>query len=135
VAIIPAVTTLLGAAAGTVMSLANGWVLAIAGLSVFALMAGFFISTATSLVLSLAAPSERGITMATNRLVSILFGSGLIPVMTGAISDAIGGAGAIRLALLFTTALLPLCTYCYAMIYWILRRDGKQGSAHAPRRV
>jgi MFS family permease len=120
VAIIPAVTTVLGAAAGTVMSLANGWVLAIAGLSVFALMAGFFISTATSLVLSLAAPSERGITMATNRLVSILLGTGLIPVMTGAISDAIGGAGSIRPALLFTTALLPLCTICYVMIYRIL---------------
>ena len=130
VAIIPAVTTVLGAAAGTVMSLANGWVLSIVALSVFALMAGFFISTATSLVLSLAAPSERGITMATNRLVSILLGTGLIPVMTGAISDAIGGAGSIRPALLFTTALLPLCTFCYAMIYRILRWDGKPGSAH-----
>jgi MFS family permease len=130
VAIIPAVTTVLGAAAGTVMSLANGWVLSIVGLSVFALMAGFFISTATSLVLSLAAPSERGITMATNRLVSILLGTGLIPVMTGAISDAIGGAGSIRPALLFTTALLPLCTFCYAMIYRILRWDGEPGSAH-----
>src|SRR5882762_3849529 len=130
VAIIPAVTTVLGATAGTVMSLANGWVLSIGGLSVFALMAGFFISTATSLVLSLAAPSERGITMATNRLVSILLGTGLIPVMTGAISDAIGGAGSIRPALLFTTALLPLCTFCYATIYRILRRDGKPESAH-----
>jgi MFS family permease len=133
VAIIPAVTTVLGAAAGTVMSLANGWVLSIAGLGVFALMAGFFISTATSLVLSLAAPNERGITMATNRLVSILLGTGLIPVMTGAISDAIGGAGSIRPALLFTTALLPLCTFCYAMIYRIPRRDGKPGSAHRSR--
>jgi hypothetical protein len=60
-------------------------------------------------------------------LVSILLGTGLIPVMTGAISDAIGGAGSIRPALLFTTALLPLCTFCYAMIYRILRRDGKPG--------
>jgi MFS family permease len=132
VAIIPAVTTVLGAGAGTVMSLASGWVLSIAGLSVFALMAGFFISTATSLVLSLAAPSERGITMATNRLVSILLGTGLIPVMTGAISDAIGGAGSIRPALLFTTALLPLCTCCYVLIYRILRRHGKPESAHRP---
>jgi hypothetical protein len=54
-------------------------------------------------------------------------------VMTGAISDAIGGPGSIRLALLFTTALLPLSTYCYAMIYRILRRDAKPGVAHAPR--
>ena len=127
VAIIPAVTTVLGAAAGAVMSLANTSVVSVVGLSVFALMAGFFIATGTSLVLSLAAPNERGITMATNRLVSILLGTGLIPVMTGAISDAIGGAGSIRPALLFTTALLPLCTFCYAMIYRILRRDGKQG--------
>ncbi len=127
VAIIPAVTTVLGAAAGAVMSLANTSVVSVVGLSVFALMAGFFIATGTSLVLSLAAPNERGITMATNRLVSILLGTGLIPVMTGAISDAIGGAGSIRPALLFTTALLPLCTFCYAMIYRILRRDGKPG--------
>ena len=128
VPIIPAVTTMLGAAAGAVMSLANTSVVSVIGLSVFALMAGFFIATGTSLVLSLAAPNERGTTMATNRLISILLGTGLIPVMTGSISDAIGGAGSIRLALLFTTALLPLCTYCYAMIYRILRRDGKQGS-------
>ena len=132
VAIIPGATTILGAGAGAVMSLANTWVVSVVGLSVFALMAGFFIATGTSLVLSLAAPSERGTTMATTRLISILLGTGLIPVMTGAISDAIGGPGSIRLALLFTTALLPLCTYCYAKIYWTLRRDAKPGSAHAP---
>jgi MFS family permease len=121
VVIIPAVTTMLGAAAGTVMSLANTWVVSVVGLSAFALMAGFFIATGTSLVLSLAAPNERGTTMATNRLISILLGTGLIPVMTGVISDAIGGTGSIRPALLFTTALLPLSTCCYAMIYRILR--------------
>jgi MFS family permease len=85
-------------------------------------MAGFFIATGTSLVLSLAAPNERGTTMAATRVISILLGTGLIPVLTGAISDAIGGAGSIQLALLFTTALLPLCTYCYARIFRIVRR-------------
>jgi MFS family permease len=122
VALIPAVATVLGTAAGAVMSLANTWEVSIAGLSVFALMAGFFIATGTSLVLSLTAPNERGTTMAANRLISILFGTGLIPVLTGAVSDAIGGTGSIRLALLFTTALLPLCTYCYIMIYRIVPR-------------
>ena len=117
VAIIPAVTTVLGAAAGALMSLANNWAVSVAALSAFALSAGFFIATGTSLVLSLAAPNERGATMAANRVISILLGTGLIPVMTGAISDAVGGAASIRLALLFTTALLPLGTYCYAMIY------------------
>lgn len=133
VAIIPAVTTVIGTAAGAVMSLANTWIVAVIGLSVFALMAGFFIATGTALVLSLAAPSERGTTMAANRLISILLGTGLMPVLTGTISDAIGGAGSIRLALLSTIALLPLCTYCYAMIYWTQRRDEKQGSARAPQ--
>jgi MFS family permease len=133
VAIIPGATTILGAGAGAVMSLANTWVVSVVGLSVFALMTGFFIATGTSLVLSLAAPSERGTTIATTRLISILLGTGLIPVMTGAISDAIAGPGSIRLALLFTTALLPVSTYCYAMIYRILRRDAKPGAAHAPR--
>jgi MFS family permease len=132
VVIIPAVTTLLGAVAGAVMALANTWVVSIVGLSVFALTAGFFIATGTSLVLSLAAPNERGTTMAANRLISILLGTGLIPVMTGVISDAIGGAGSIRPALLLTTALLPLCTCCYAAIYRILGQ-GKHGSAQAPR--
>jgi MFS family permease len=135
VVIIPAVTTVLGAVAGAVMSLANSWLVSVVGLSAFALMAGFFIATGTSLVLSLAAPNERGTTMAASRLISILLGTGLIPVMTGVISDAIGGAGSIRPALLLTTALLPLCTCCYVMIYRILRWDGKQGSTHAPRRV
>jgi MFS family permease len=135
VVIIPAVTTVLGAVAGAVMSLANSWLVSVLGLSAFALMAGFFIATGTSLVLSLAAPNERGTTMAANRLISILLGTGLIPVMTGVISDAIGGAGSIRPALVLTTALLPLSTCCYAVIYRILRRDGKQGSVHAPRRL
>ena len=107
VAIIPAVTTVLGAAAGALMSLANNWVVSVAALSLFALTAGFFIATGTSLVLSLAAPNERGATMAANRVISILLGTGLIPLLTGAISDALGGAASIRLALLFTTALLP----------------------------
>jgi MFS family permease len=126
VAIIPAVTTILGAAAGAVMSLAGSAVVAILGLSVFALLAGFFIATGTALVLSLAAPNERGTTMAVNRVISILLGTGLMPVMTGTISDIIGGTGSIRLALLFTTALLPVCTYCYAVIYRIQRRDAKR---------
>jgi MFS family permease len=123
VAIIPAVTTVLGAAAGAVMSLANNWVVSVAGLSAFALSTGFFIATGTSLVLSLAAPNERGTTMAANRVISILLGTGLIPVLTGTVSDAIGGAGSIRLALLFTTSSLPLSTCCYVMIYRLLRRD------------
>jgi MFS family permease len=122
VVIIPAVTTLLGAVAGAVISLGNTRVVSVVGLSVFALMAGFFIATGTSLVLSLAAPNERGTTMAANRLISILLGTGLIPVMTGVISDAIGGADSIRPALLLTTSLLPLCTCCYAVIYRVLRR-------------
>lgn len=54
--------------------------------------------------------------MAVARLVPMVVGSGLIPLFTDVISDAIGGADSIRLALLYTTALLVPCTYCYVMI-------------------
>jgi len=109
---------LLGAAAGTVMSLANDWVLSIAGLSVFALMAGFFISTATSLVLSLAAPASAHHD-GTNRLVRSCWHW----------PDSSDDGRHFRRhrrsrlnppALLCTTALLPLCTFCYAIIYRFL---------------
>jgi len=80
----------------------------------------FFIATGTSLVLSLAAPNERGTTMAATRVISILLGTGLIPVMTGP-SRIIGGAGSIRLAFIHHGAAAAV-TYCYAMVYRILRR-------------
>jgi len=83
VAIIPAVTTVLGAAAGAVMSLANTWAVSVVGLSVFALMTGFFIAYG-HLAGPFARRAERArTTMAATRVISILLGTGLIPVMTG----------------------------------------------------
>jgi MFS family permease len=114
--LIPAVTTAIAVVAGAAMSLANTLVVALAGLSMMSLMAGFFIAPGYSVIISLAAPNERGTTVAATRLISILIGSGLIPLMTGAISDAVGGANSMRPALLFTTALLLVCTFCYVMI-------------------
>lgn len=119
-AVIPAVTTAFAVAAGVGMLLAGSRPLALIGLSVLAFMAGFFISMGYSLTLLLAEPSERGTTMATTRLISILFGTGLIPFLTGALSDTIGGAGSIKLALLLTILLLVFSLACYARIYRIL---------------
>jgi MFS family permease len=119
-AVIPAVSTVFAILAGMGMLLAGSPQLALIGLSVLAFTAGFFVSMGYSLTLLLAAPSQRGTTMATTRLISTLFGSGMIPFITGALSDAIGGAGSIKLALLFTILLLVFSLGCYARIHRIL---------------
>jgi MFS family permease len=116
-ALIPGAATAFAIAAGIMMLLAGSLPLALVGLSVLAFMAGFFVSMGYSLTLLLADPHERGTTMAATRLISTLFGSGLIPFVTGALSDAIGGAGSIRLALLLTVLLLVFSLGCYARIY------------------
>jgi len=126
--LIPVVTTVIAVAAGAVMSLGNTLVVSLVGLGVLSLMSGFFIAPGYSIVISLAASNERGTTVAATKLISILIGSGLIPLMTGAISDAVGGANSMRPALLFTTALLLLCTFCYVMILRTSRaRNSKPG--------
>lgn len=120
-AIIPAAATTLAIAAGLSMLLGSSLPLALIGLSVLAFMTGFFISMGYSLTLQLAEPNERGTTMAATKLISILFGTGLIPFVTGALSDAIGGADSIRVALLLTILLLVFSVGCYIRIYHILR--------------
>jgi MFS family permease len=119
-AVIPAATIALAIAAGVSMLHASSPSFALIGLSVLAFMAGFFISMGYSLTLLLAEPNERGTTMAATRLISTLFGSGMIPLVTGALSDAIGGAGSIRLALLLTILMLVFSLGCYIRICRIL---------------
>ena len=124
--IIPAVTTMIAVFAGAVMALDNTLIVSLSGLIVVALMAGFCLSPGYLIVISLAAPNERGTTLAATKLVSILVGSSLIPLMTGTISDAVGGIGSIRPAILCTTTLFSLSTFCYVMIYKILDRQKKR---------
>jgi MFS family permease len=119
VALIPTVTTLVAIAAGCLMILARSQPLAIVGLGIFAFMCGFFYATGYAIALMLAPADQRGTTMAAIRLISIFFGSGLIPFVTGVLSDALGGPGSIRLALLFTILLLIVPAACYG---WIHRR-------------
>jgi MFS family permease len=119
-AIIPATTTFVAVVAGTVMALAHSLTVSLAGLAVLGLMCGFFLAPTYSIVLSLADHNERGTTLAATKLISILVGSSLIPLMTGAISDSIGGTNSIRPAVLSTVAILLLCTLCHVMIRRIL---------------
>ena len=133
-ALIPAATTAIAIVAGVMMLLANSSALALVWLSVLAFMAGFFISMGYSLTLLLAEPNERGTTVAATRLISTLFGSGMIPLVTGALSDAIGGADSIRLALLLTILMLVLSLGCYARIYRILAPPGRRRDDEQPSR-
>lgn len=123
--LIPIAATFIGLVAGTVMSLGTTPEVSLAGLLVGGLMTGVYIAPGYSILLSLTSPNIRGTTMAVARLVSMVLGAGLIPLFTGAISDAIGGTGSIRPALLCSTALLLPCTFCYVMIWKIMGRGSK----------
>jgi MFS family permease len=117
VAVIPAVTTIIAIAAGCLMILARSQAVAIIGLGIFAFLCGFFYAIGYSIALQLARADERGTTMAATKLITTFFGSGMIPLITGALSDAIGGPGSIRLALLFTVLMLTISAACYAWIH------------------
>lgn len=119
-ALVPAAATALAIVAGLLMLLGRTSTEAVIGLGLFSFMCGFFYASGYSIALQLARPDERGTTTAMVRLVSSLFG-GLIPAMTGALSDFFGGSGSIGLALLFTVLLLAISTICFAWIHAILK--------------
>jgi len=114
-ALIPTVATTAALFAGLVMTLAPSFEVAMAGLFAVAFLAGFFVATGYSLILSLAAPDMRGTTLATGKLLAVLIGGGLIPLMTGAISDAVGGEDSLRPAVLATVALYIVAALFFAL--------------------
>ncbi|MFT5137471.1 MAG: MFS family permease [Halioglobus sp.] len=114
-ALIPTLATAAALLAGLVMTLAPSFQMAVSGLFVVAFLAGFFVATGYSLILSLAAPDVRGTTLATGKLLAVLIGGGLIPLMTGMISDAVGGDDSLRPAMLATVALYSVATVFFAL--------------------
>ena len=114
-AVIPTLATATALVAGLVMTLAPSFEWAIGGLIAVAFSAGFFVATGYSLILSLAAPDVRGTTLATGKLLSVLIGGGIIPLMTGMISDAVGGDDSLRPAILATVALYSVATILFAL--------------------
>lgn len=119
IAVVSAFLTLVG---GLVMVLDGTLAVSLAGLALMAVMTGFYVSTGYSLILSLAPPEIRGTTLAVAKLSFMLIGDGSIPFLTGVISDAIGGRGSIRLALLCTLTATLVAVILYGMIYRILSR-------------
>ena len=126
--VIPAVTSILAIIGGIVMVLGSSEADAIAGLGFFALMSGFFYPTSYSIALFLAPPDQRGSIMAAIRMASTLFGGGLLPVVIGGLSDAIGGKGGIRFALLFIILLLAVCAGIYGWMYRLLKSEEMETS-------
>jgi MFS family permease len=114
-ALIPAVGTAIALVAGLIMTLAPSFQVAIGGLIAVGFLAGFFVATGYSLILSLAAPDIRGTTLATGKLLAVLIGGGLIPLMTGVISDAVGGEDSLRPAILATVALYSVATLFFTL--------------------
>jgi MFS family permease len=117
--LIPMIATLLGLVGGLTMTLAGTLPLALAGFSFLSLMTGFFYTAGESLVLSLSPPRLRGTTIAVSELLPTFIGNGPIPLITGAMSDAIGGPGSIRSALLCTMMILVLAVLSYMRVYQV----------------
>jgi MFS family permease len=112
---IPAAASFLGVFAGALMTLAPTLEVSLVGLAIFSVLAGFSVPTGYALILSLAAPEARGSTLAVTKLISIFVGTGFMPMITGTISDAIGGPYAMRWAILATIALQWLAAFCFFM--------------------
>jgi MFS family permease len=127
--IVPGIATVIAIVAGITMPLAHTLPISLTGMCVVAFMGGIFIPPNYTIILSLVTPNERGTVLASAKLISMLVGNSMIPFMTGAISDAVGGSNAIRVAIICTTALLLVATFCYAMIYRIL--DQRENAARA----
>ena len=111
--LIPAFGTAGALVAGVVMTLATNFWFMISGLVAVGFLAGIFVATGYSLILSLAAPNLRGTTLASGKLLSVLIGGGIIPFLTGLVSDLFGGDQSLRPAMLLTVALYGVATFFF----------------------
>lgn len=124
-AVIPLIATTIAFIGGTVMVLSLSLPMSLAGLGLMGIMTGFFMSTGYSLVMSLSAPDQRGTTLAMTKLFTVLIGDGPVPLLTGAISDAVGGPGSLRPALLGTMFLLLISAFSYLLVRRAISRQQK----------
>jgi len=110
----PVVTLLVGVGAGAGMALAPTLNISLIFLCLFGFCGGIVTPMGYNLVLTLAGANVRGATMAVTKLIAIVFGSGLLPLITGVISDAVEGADSIRYALLATLVFFIFASACSA---------------------
>ena len=129
VVLITIVSAFLASIGGVIMVLGGTLALSLAGLAVLATMTGCFVSTGYSLILTLAAPGIRGTTIGLAKVFFMIVGDGPIPWIVGAVSDAIGGAGSIRPALLCSLSLMLVAVALYMWIYTILTRQKNRAAA------
>jgi MFS family permease len=118
--IVSVAALMIAVASGAVMAFGNTLVVTLVGVHMVGLMAGFFVPSGYAMILSLAPPSRRGTTMGAALFVMTFVGTGLIPLITGAISDAIGRQDSIRVAISLTSMLLLIGAACYMRIRSLL---------------
>jgi MFS family permease len=104
-AIMPGILCFLLVPGGVAMTATSNPTVAVCMLCVNCMLLGGWMGPAYSLALSLVAPRMRGTMMSTQQICINLIGSGLGPVFTGTVSDALGGqrglANAIMITMLF----------------------------------
>ena len=95
-------------AAAIAFSLASNVLVVMLCIWITAIAAGSSQGNGVSVIVFLADPNTRGSTLAVTKLVEIMVGTGVIPLFTGAVSDAIGGPMSLRYALVITACIFPV---------------------------
>ncbi len=118
-ALIPILASIVAVIAGMVMTSGHSLGVSLIGLCLIAVMGGMFVPPGYAIIIALSPARERGISLAASRFVTNLLGNSTIPLMTGAISDALD----IRWAILFTSTLLIFTAFFYWRVSVIAQRE------------
>jgi predicted MFS family arabinose efflux permease len=92
------------------------------GLGGFSLFQLAVLGPAYSIVLNTTSPANRGLILATQQLVVTLVGMGGGPWLSGALSDAFGGAHSISRALTALSPVLAAAAGSYLLAFWFMGR-------------
>ena len=117
-AFVPSATTALSVLAAFGMLFAPTAPTAIGFALLMGVMLGGWFGPGYGLLLTLTPVSMRGRVTATSQLLSNLVGAGLGPLLTGALSDHIGGPDSLRLAIALTMIVGVLAAVLFALAGW-----------------
>jgi MFS family permease len=113
--IVPMITILLCVPCGVGLAYAPSDMLAIAMLFATTFMMGGYLGPSFSIAMALVAPGMRGVVAASLQMAINLFGSGLGPVLLGALSDSFHGPASLRPAFAIT-----LCVNLWSGLHYYL---------------
>jgi len=114
-ALLPAMGTASMAVFGILMCVMPTLVTALTSMAAMAFFMGINTGPGYAVLVSMTSSNMRGSILSIAKIASILIGNGVLTYFTGAVSDAIGGPGSIRWALLLTMLFLFWASFHFVM--------------------